>query len=195
MIYALQGIEKSPVKFGYSRDQESLWRRIATLQTAHPYPLRVLHTSEGTLADEQGIHGALKGYRLLGEWFEWCTPVERFLDFWRLRGLTMTMNGWAADESGAFEPRETGTELYVSEGSASELMTIKGHVLKEARLAGVGPPFRVHMMAGRAQRYYRVSELKEWLGASGVTYRVAWHEFMWRHANALKRAEDFEVGA
>jgi hypothetical protein len=70
MIYFLQQGWDGPIKIGHTEDHGTLKTRITTLQTANPYPLRLLETTKGTLKDEDKIHSDLKEHKLTGEWFK-----------------------------------------------------------------------------------------------------------------------------
>ena len=57
-----------PVKIGFTIGDPE--KRVAELQTGHPYPLTVYHAVEGTPRMERKLHAQLKAHRLQGEWFE-----------------------------------------------------------------------------------------------------------------------------
>lgn len=78
IIYALQAPPTMPVKIGFTRASE-LGYRVKSLQTANPYPLRVVASSPGLSAQERAAHAALASFRLTGEWFEWTPEVSAFV--------------------------------------------------------------------------------------------------------------------
>ena len=59
MIYALSILDKKFIKIGYT-GQDDVQSRIAELQTGCPYELRVVMLADGTLRQEQSLHGALR---------------------------------------------------------------------------------------------------------------------------------------
>lgn len=73
-VYFVQAGEDGPIKVGYSNHVEG---RLASLQTAHHAPLRVLLKVPGGLALEAALHAALAPHRLRGEWFRPAPEVLR----------------------------------------------------------------------------------------------------------------------
>ena len=69
MIYFLRAGTDGHVKIGWSRDDASLKRRIATLQTGQPLPLAVIRTIEAERWVEGWLHGFYAGVRAAGKWF------------------------------------------------------------------------------------------------------------------------------
>lgn len=68
---------KGPIKIGKTRD---LKKRIASLQTAHPYPLEVLgflQTGDETL--EGVLHQKFSRYKLNGEWFDRSDEILHYI--------------------------------------------------------------------------------------------------------------------
>jgi hypothetical protein len=59
MIYVLQVDNHRWVKVGYT-GHDDVAKRIAQLQTGNPYPITAVMTVEGTLAEEQALHAALR---------------------------------------------------------------------------------------------------------------------------------------
>lgn len=70
MIYFIRGGDK--YKIGYTRNEETLTSRVASLQTGNPYKLQVIATCEGSEQDEALIHAELQRTRTDGgtEWFD-----------------------------------------------------------------------------------------------------------------------------
>jgi len=77
VIYFLQQGVDGPIKIGTSR-QAVLKSRISTLQTASPYPLRLLGVIEGGRKAEDHLHERFAASRLNGEWF---APDIELLEF------------------------------------------------------------------------------------------------------------------
>lgn len=65
-IYLIQGEPGTPVKIGFSDTPKS---RRRTLQTASPYPLRILCVIPGNRRLEKVMHERFRGARIKGEWF------------------------------------------------------------------------------------------------------------------------------
>lgn len=79
VIYVIQGPAASPVKIGFSTPK-SILRRLPTLQTGNPHPLRIVATALGYPRHERMAHAALASDRLIGEWFAWNERTRRFID-------------------------------------------------------------------------------------------------------------------
>lgn len=67
MIYFIQQGEDGPVKIGYATVIE---KRFRALQSASPYPLKVIGSMQGSVVDEKKLHLQFSKHRLQGEWFE-----------------------------------------------------------------------------------------------------------------------------
>ena len=65
-VYFLQSEQGGAIKIGYTTD---IRKRIKTLQTAHPFPLKLLLAINGNIEDESKLHKEFKPFRLCGEWF------------------------------------------------------------------------------------------------------------------------------
>lgn len=74
-VYFLQVGVDGPIKIGFTADVES---RVATLQTASPFPLRLLGRVPGDEERERAIHLEFAHLRLRGEWF---SPAPELLEF------------------------------------------------------------------------------------------------------------------
>lgn len=76
-VYFIQSVRGGPVKIGTARDPES---RLLSLQTAHPYPLRIIGLiPHGGVRTERLLHRRFADHRMNGEWFEWTPDMEEFL--------------------------------------------------------------------------------------------------------------------
>lgn len=69
-IYVIGG-DAPPYKIGISKDPQ---RRLKSLQTGHPYPLKIHHIEETDISMtkllETTIHRHLKLHKTKGEWFD-----------------------------------------------------------------------------------------------------------------------------
>ncbi|MEQ8673448.1 MAG: GIY-YIG nuclease family protein [Aggregatilineales bacterium] len=74
-VYFIQQGDNGPIKIGYSAEPE---KRLQTLSTASPYPLRILKTLKGGKALEQELHTRFANHQLEGEWF---APDDDLMDF------------------------------------------------------------------------------------------------------------------
>lgn len=75
-VYFVQAASGGPIKIGFARDME---KRLQSLQTAHPEPLEVLLSLQGTLADEQAFHRQFRGLWVRGEWFDDKEELSAFI--------------------------------------------------------------------------------------------------------------------
>ena len=77
-VYFIRSQRGGPVKIGIACCVDS---RVASLQTAHPYPLEVVATiPHGGRPKERELHKRFGNYRLNGEWFEWSAEMEEFIN-------------------------------------------------------------------------------------------------------------------
>lgn len=74
-VYFAQAGEGGPIKIGTSEQVE---RRIRSLQSSIPQPLRLLGTVLGGHARERELHRQFEALRIQGEWFR---PEAPLLDF------------------------------------------------------------------------------------------------------------------
>ena len=74
-VYFIQQGDNGPIKIGYSADPQ---RRLQSLSTASPYPLRLLGVVDGDMALEQALHHRFADHQLEGEWF---APTPDLLEF------------------------------------------------------------------------------------------------------------------
>lgn len=65
-VYFVQALDGGPIKIGTSNDVN---KRVASLQTGSPMPLRLVGSLPGGRALEKEIHARLCAHRLRGEWF------------------------------------------------------------------------------------------------------------------------------
>jgi len=70
MIYFIQSGSAGPIKIGYTRDRDSIQKRMYHLQNAQPVELNLIFTIEGTKKDEANLHARFKKYHIRGEWFK-----------------------------------------------------------------------------------------------------------------------------
>ncbi len=75
LVYFIQQGENGPIKIGYSSNPA---KRLQTLSTASPYPLRILKVVAGGKTLEQEFHARFMSCQLEGEWF---APDDTLLDF------------------------------------------------------------------------------------------------------------------
>lgn len=66
VVYAIQQGIGGPIKIGLTKSVET---RLKSLQTANPFPLRLLGTIVGNDLTEAHLHQFFDEYRLVGEWF------------------------------------------------------------------------------------------------------------------------------
>lgn len=98
VVYFIQATRGGPVKIGQSDRVE---RRLADLQSASPYPLRIVATLDGTCALERELHVLFAAHRLHGEWFRPCAEIADYL-----RGLNAQLaTRPTLMESGVMLPR------------------------------------------------------------------------------------------
>jgi hypothetical protein len=76
-VYFVQGASGSPIKIGWAREPQ---KRIATLQTGRPEPLRALALIEGSRRLEGSIQKHYARLRIRGEWFEPRPSLLKFIE-------------------------------------------------------------------------------------------------------------------
>lgn len=69
MIYLIGNKEEKVCKIGYTRNLETLGKRLSSLRTGNHLKLEIFEIREGTRHLEKAIHFVLSEYRLEGEWF------------------------------------------------------------------------------------------------------------------------------
>lgn len=77
MIYFIQMGHSGPIKIGFTAESDAI-RRLAELQTACPWRLRLLGTTGGEPEDENRMHRTFRHLRTQGEWF---LPGRDLLEF------------------------------------------------------------------------------------------------------------------
>lgn len=73
-IYFIQGLPRGPIKIGSTHDVK---RRVADLQTGHPWKLRILGVCRGDIRLELELHERFAASRLHGEWFSPSRELAR----------------------------------------------------------------------------------------------------------------------
>jgi len=66
-VYFIRSEKTYAIKIGFTSGQAE--KRLNSLQTAHPYKLRLLAITPGTMEYEKLLHDRFSSYRLEGEWF------------------------------------------------------------------------------------------------------------------------------
>lgn len=81
MIYFLT-YETLPgyVKIGYSKNEESLKRRLNAYVTYNPSPLKILKIENGDEAKEQQLHDRFSRYRAQNEWFYYTEELKEYVE-------------------------------------------------------------------------------------------------------------------
>jgi len=74
-VYFIQSAKQGPIKIGFSADVQ---QRMAGLQTAHPYPLRLLAQHPGSPKLEKLIHELFEHLRIDGEWFRYDKQIVEY---------------------------------------------------------------------------------------------------------------------
>lgn len=171
-IYAIQVGHSGPVKIGFTVDLE---RRFNTLQSASPWPLRVIASVPANKLSEPWIHGQLSAYRIGGEWFRWTPPVKSLVERlaapeWRWPVSHATLSIAA--------PRGVGLELQdLVRKSAAPLQpgdTICTQIKRASRQLGFAKP------------NWRVREA--WYGGAGGWPAHVVDDFRFRFASLLTLA-------
>lgn len=76
MIYFIETIGADKVKIGHSEDVPS---RLASLQTACPLPLQLIHQEPGGQAREKVLHVKFKNDQFRGEWFVLSSAIKSYI--------------------------------------------------------------------------------------------------------------------
>lgn len=76
-VYFIACDEMDIVKIGFASDPE---QRLAGLQTAFPYPLRIAKTIDGDFEKEKELHEKFKDYRKSGEWFDFNNEIKHYIN-------------------------------------------------------------------------------------------------------------------
>ncbi len=67
-VYFIKSEKTDEIKIGYTSGEVK--NRLRSLQTGHPYKLKILATLSGTRDDERSLHEKFANSRLKGEWFK-----------------------------------------------------------------------------------------------------------------------------
>jgi hypothetical protein len=78
-IYFIQAKSGGLIKIGFSID---LKRRLRTLQSHSPLPLKIVGSMDGSLEMEKEIHGKFNKTRERGEWFYPSEKLIKFIGFY-----------------------------------------------------------------------------------------------------------------
>ena len=76
VVYFIQAALGGPIKIGTTNN---LAERFESLQTASPFPLRVLAVTRGDRSGEQELHGRFATVRLHGEWFRAVPELVEYI--------------------------------------------------------------------------------------------------------------------
>lgn len=77
-VYFIQAGDDGPVKIGYSLN---VAKRVVSLQSGNPIPLKVLAVTPGGPDIEGLFHALFSHDRLNGEWFRWSDLLATWVDF------------------------------------------------------------------------------------------------------------------
>ncbi|WP_243397468.1 GIY-YIG nuclease family protein [Crocosphaera subtropica] len=81
-VYLIYSEVMNAIKIGRAKNVE---KRFTSLQTAHPYPLKIIKTlkvsgKKAAIDLEKQLHQQFADYRLSGEWFKACEALMNFSD-------------------------------------------------------------------------------------------------------------------
>jgi len=85
-LYCIQAGTRGPVKIGISNNP---WKRLQSIQTSIPSPLKLVAQWAGNREDEQELHLRFKKFWVRGEWFR---PEPEILNY-------VLMAQWASEQS------------------------------------------------------------------------------------------------
>lgn len=71
-VYLMWVVGTQRWKIGYSKDVATRWD---ALQSACPFPLRVVAAKRGMISDEQNLHIMFRKHRTHREWFDFDEPM------------------------------------------------------------------------------------------------------------------------
>jgi uncharacterized protein YozE (UPF0346 family) len=77
LVYFVQSEKTCAIKIGFTTSSIEKW--ISSLQTAHPYKLRLLATIPGNREYEKSLHKQFSRFRLNGEWFQAHPDLLNFI--------------------------------------------------------------------------------------------------------------------
>lgn len=75
-VYFIEAPSAGVVKIGFSEHPR---RRMESIASMSPLPLRMVATMPGTMADEQALHRRFEHIRSHGEWFYFTSEIEEFI--------------------------------------------------------------------------------------------------------------------
>lgn len=75
-VYVVKPDYGDVVKIGVAADVP---QRLAALQVSHPERLVIVRVLRGGVAHERALHDLFKEYRRLGEWFQFCGPIAKWI--------------------------------------------------------------------------------------------------------------------
>lgn len=72
LLYILECNEQKFIKIGVTHSEETLDKRVKTLQTGNPYKINVAYSQlhDDALGAEKYLHRQFQTSRVMGEWFE-----------------------------------------------------------------------------------------------------------------------------
>jgi hypothetical protein len=91
-LYFIAAVDAGKIKIGKTKH---IHKRLSTLMTASPVPLKLLHSVQYDEGLERRVHNHLKKYRSHGEWFHADKPVVEFVRNVKERGIQ-----WLVSEVG-----------------------------------------------------------------------------------------------
>ena len=94
MVYLIVCDENQTCKIGVSNNPE---RRLAALQTANPFKLRLVHCFVASDSSEALFHKRFSEYRLGGEWFSYTEESGIFKLFQQIHEMNIDMDMDLAD--------------------------------------------------------------------------------------------------
>ena len=128
MIYFLKANDR--IKIGYSHDPSD---RVPAIQTASPYRLEVLLILEGTRDREGELHKKFANYRCQGEWFEFCEPIQKFIEDNAHRDRKYECGFTPLDDFEGYEQiRSLRSRLNKSTTDVGELLGISRQAISDA---------------------------------------------------------------
>ena len=69
MIYVIRASDSNLVKIGYTKSNDTLKKRLASIRTSCPYKLRIEATMKGSKLKERCLHSFCISRHESGEWF------------------------------------------------------------------------------------------------------------------------------
>ncbi|MGZ5055354.1 MAG: GIY-YIG nuclease family protein [Methylobacter sp.] len=98
MIYIIKTEDDSAIKIVFTKNKESVNKRLRDLQIGNHTKLTVIHTFNGGRSYEKLAHGFLHQYNLTGEWFDYSNfAVRRFVNTLIDTGFTEAIRSITGD--------------------------------------------------------------------------------------------------